>query len=226
MLRNNEEISLQVFAIPGRIIDGEDAKAPCAMVPLKPNELRRDSPPPRAARGSTSTGIWNAPKDTSDDRCAFSLKAWLVRQKTETRAAKPTRAAARSRQRPPPTGVPPPTTRDPRPRPRPRGGPCSTSATRTARPVWPHQTPSKGLEQQRPPTVVSRSIARVNVARSILATIPRLDRRVLFRCRALPGSRRLLSCRRLVTLPRSAASATNRSAPSSWHSGHPVTPLI
>ena len=52
--------------------------APCAMVPLKPNELRRDSTPPRAARSSASTGIWNAPKDTSDDKCAFSLKAWLV----------------------------------------------------------------------------------------------------------------------------------------------------
>jgi len=53
------------------------ANAPCAMVPLKPNELRRDicydllSSP---ARGRTSTGIWNGFDDTIDDRCTFSLK--------------------------------------------------------------------------------------------------------------------------------------------------------
>ena len=72
--------------------------------------------------------------------------------KAEKRADKPTRAAARSRQQRPPTGVPPPATRDPQPRPRLPGGPRLTSATRTAQPAWPHQTPSKGLEQQHPPT--------------------------------------------------------------------------
>lgn len=51
--------------------------APCAMVPLKPNELRRDSTP-RAARASASTGIWNGLEDTSDDRWMFSLEARFI----------------------------------------------------------------------------------------------------------------------------------------------------
>ena len=47
--------------------------APCAMVPLNPNELRRE-PPTAVVRGATSTGIWNGFDDTIDDRCAFSLR--------------------------------------------------------------------------------------------------------------------------------------------------------
>ena len=93
------------------------------MVPLKPNELRRDStlPLPRTARGSTSTGIRNDLDDTSDDRCAFSLEApgplerttrdaqfqnprscaltatTLADRGTTTRDARPAAAAAASR---------------------------------------------------------------------------------------------------------------------------------
>ena len=46
--------------------------APCAMVPLNPNELSRE-PLGAVVRGTTSTGIWNGFEDTIDDRCAFSL---------------------------------------------------------------------------------------------------------------------------------------------------------
>ena len=61
----------------------QPAKAPCAMVPLKPNELRRDvhrawllletSP----VRATASTGIRNDDRvdDTIDDRWAFNLRA-------------------------------------------------------------------------------------------------------------------------------------------------------
>ena len=42
------------------------------MVPLNPNELRRE-PLEAEVRGITSTGIWNGFDDTIDDRCAFSL---------------------------------------------------------------------------------------------------------------------------------------------------------
>ena len=54
------------------------ANAPCAMVPLKPNELRRDvdkTGPPRLAstRAAASTGVWKD-DDMIDDRWAFSLK--------------------------------------------------------------------------------------------------------------------------------------------------------
>ena len=47
--------------------------APCAMVPLNPNELSRELFD-AVVRGTTSTGIWNGFDDTIDDRCAFSLR--------------------------------------------------------------------------------------------------------------------------------------------------------
>ena len=55
------------------------ANAPCAIVPLKPNELSREIcydslSVPYIARGSTSTGIWNGLDATIDERCTFSLK--------------------------------------------------------------------------------------------------------------------------------------------------------
>jgi hypothetical protein len=54
------------------------ANAPCAMVPLKPNELSREicynGSVLCMARGNTSTGIWNGFEDTIDDRCTFSLR--------------------------------------------------------------------------------------------------------------------------------------------------------
>ena len=43
------------------------------MVPLNPNELKRESLE-AGIRGTTSTGIWNGFDDTIDDRCAFSLR--------------------------------------------------------------------------------------------------------------------------------------------------------
>ena len=43
------------------------------MVPLNPNELRRE-PLNFVVRGITSTGIWNGFDATIDDRCAFSLR--------------------------------------------------------------------------------------------------------------------------------------------------------
>ena len=43
------------------------------MVPLNPNEVRRE-PPDAVVREVTSTGIWNGFDDTIDDRCAFSLR--------------------------------------------------------------------------------------------------------------------------------------------------------
>ena len=49
------------------------SNAPCAMVPLNPNELSRE-PLNALARGATSTGIWKGFDDTIDDRCAFSLR--------------------------------------------------------------------------------------------------------------------------------------------------------
>ena len=197
--------------LPRVLGDVAAPKAPWAMVPLKPNELRRDSPPPRAARGSTSTGIWNAPKDTSDDRCAFSLKAWLVRQKTEKRAAKPTRAAARSRQRPPPTGVPPPTTRDPRPRPRPRGGPRLTSATRTGAPCRVRRdSPGRIAPWQRRPPAERTPVSRRSRVRSKRA--PLWDLQAPCQCRALPKPARCK--RRIRPLPLLlAAAGTTRWAP-------------
>ena len=65
------------------------ANAPCAMVPLNPNELSRE-PLDAAVRGTTSTGIWNGFDDTIDDRCAFSLRknkmTTYVKRKRRTRA--------------------------------------------------------------------------------------------------------------------------------------------
>ena len=49
------------------------SKAPWAMVPLNPNELKRE-PLDAVVREITSTGIWNGFDDTIDDRCAFSLR--------------------------------------------------------------------------------------------------------------------------------------------------------
>jgi len=43
------------------------------MVPLNPNELRRE-PLEAVVRRTTSTGVWNGFDDTIDDRCAFSLR--------------------------------------------------------------------------------------------------------------------------------------------------------
>ena len=50
-----------------------DSNAPCAIVPLNPNELRRE-PLNDVVRETTSAGIWNGFDDTIDDRCAFSLR--------------------------------------------------------------------------------------------------------------------------------------------------------
>ena len=47
--------------------------APCAIVPLNPNELSRELFD-AVVRATTSTGIWNGFADTIDDRCAFSLR--------------------------------------------------------------------------------------------------------------------------------------------------------
>ena len=63
--------------------------APCAMVPLNPNELSRELFD-AVVRGTTSTGIWNGFDDTIDDRCAFSLReikmTMFVKRKGRTRA--------------------------------------------------------------------------------------------------------------------------------------------
>ena len=47
--------------------------APCAIVPLNPNELSRHHDVRAAPRGSAATGIRNGLDDAIDDRCAFSL---------------------------------------------------------------------------------------------------------------------------------------------------------
>ena len=54
-------------------------KAPWAMVPLNPNELRRDADmtgPTQfsSTRATASTGVWNDDVDMIDHRCAFNLK--------------------------------------------------------------------------------------------------------------------------------------------------------
>ena len=64
--------------------------APWAIVPLNPNELRRE-PLDAVVREVTSTGIWNGFDDTIDDRCAFSLRnknkmTMFVKHKGRTRA--------------------------------------------------------------------------------------------------------------------------------------------
>ena len=44
------------------------------MVPLNPNELRRDQALSSIPRGGTSAGMRNDPDDAIDARCAFSLR--------------------------------------------------------------------------------------------------------------------------------------------------------
>ena len=65
------------------------SNAPCAIVPLNPNELSRE-PLEAVVRRPTSTGIWNGFDDTIDDRCAFSLRdnkmTMFAKQKRRTRA--------------------------------------------------------------------------------------------------------------------------------------------
>ena len=58
--------------------------APCAMVPLNPNELSRELID-AVVRGTTSTGIWNGFDDTIDDRCAFSLRTNKMTMDTNAR---------------------------------------------------------------------------------------------------------------------------------------------
>ena len=53
------------------------SNAPCAIVPLNPNELSRE-PVNTVVREITSTGIWNGFDDTIDDRCAFSLRENVI----------------------------------------------------------------------------------------------------------------------------------------------------
>ena len=59
------------------------------MVPLNPNELRRE-PLDVVVREVTSIGIWNGFDDTIDDRCAFSLRknkmTMFEKRKGRTRA--------------------------------------------------------------------------------------------------------------------------------------------
>ena len=66
-----------------------DSNAPCAIVPLNPNELRRETLD-AVMRETTSAGIWNGFDDTIDDRCAFSLRenemTTYVKRKGRTRA--------------------------------------------------------------------------------------------------------------------------------------------
>jgi hypothetical protein len=78
------------------------ANAPCAIVPLNPNELSRE-PLDSVVRGTTSTGIWNGYDDTIDDRCAFSPLSWALIATAEairgptTNDARPAAAAAGSK---------------------------------------------------------------------------------------------------------------------------------
>ena len=53
------------------------SNAPCAIVPLNPNELSRELFD-AVVRETTSTGIWNGFDDTIDDRCAFSLREGVI----------------------------------------------------------------------------------------------------------------------------------------------------
>ena len=53
------------------------SNAPCAIVPLNPNELSRE-PLEAEVREITSTGIWNGFDVTIDDRCAFSLHKNMI----------------------------------------------------------------------------------------------------------------------------------------------------
>ena len=58
------------------------------MVPLNPNELRRE-PLNAVVRGATWTGIWNGFDDTIDDRCAFSLRENKMTIKCKTQETYP-----------------------------------------------------------------------------------------------------------------------------------------
>ena len=73
----------------GLVIGFRASNAPCAIVPLNPNELSRE-PLEAIVRETTSTGIWNGFDDTIDDRCAFSLReikmTMFVKRKGRTRA--------------------------------------------------------------------------------------------------------------------------------------------
>ena len=75
--------------MPVKVAGFRASNAPWAMVPLNPNELRRE-PLEAIVRGTTSTGIWNGFDDTIDDRCAFSLHKikmiMCVKRKGRTRA--------------------------------------------------------------------------------------------------------------------------------------------
>ena len=105
--------------------------APCAIVPLNPNELSRESLD-AVVREITSTGIWNGFDDTIEDRCEFSLHENKMSDNIyvkDTRGR--TRATAHSQPRPMPSAGPPPATLGPQPRPPAPGGPRSTSATCT-----------------------------------------------------------------------------------------------
>ena len=70
----------------------ETRNAPCAIVPLNPNELSRE-PLDTVRRGTTSTGSWNGFDDTIDDRCAFSLRKNKMRIDVKRKGR--TRATAR-----------------------------------------------------------------------------------------------------------------------------------
>ena len=61
------------------LVASSNANAPCAMVPLKPNELSRDATVASIPRGSTSAGMRNDPDDRIDARCAFSLRGTHAR---------------------------------------------------------------------------------------------------------------------------------------------------
>lgn len=84
----------------------ELAKAACAMVPLKPNELRRDvrcpglpTTPDCSQSATASVGIRNDDRleDTIDDKWAFNLRNALdATQRTMAKTpGQPTRATAR-----------------------------------------------------------------------------------------------------------------------------------
>ena len=78
--------------------------APCAMVPLNPNELSRELFD-AVVRGTTSTGIWNGFDDTIDDRCAFSLRENTMIDNT-CKNEKRTRAAVHLQQQQKPSAAP------------------------------------------------------------------------------------------------------------------------
>ena len=59
------------------VADLRATNAPWAMVPLNPNELKRELLD-AIIRGATSTGIWNGYDDTIDDRCTFSLRRKIL----------------------------------------------------------------------------------------------------------------------------------------------------